>query len=68
LFFDSVFYLLGSLVAFAKLDNRMDSRPLNLPAKNLINLSAAGATLASGMKKEKEQGRNEGEREREIED
>ena len=38
----------GSLVAFAKLDNRMDSRPLNLPAKNLINLSAAGATLASG--------------------
>jgi H+-translocating NAD(P) transhydrogenase len=38
----------GSLVAFAKLDNRMNSRPLDLPGKNLINLAAAGATLASG--------------------
>ena len=38
----------GSLVAFAKLDNRMDSRPLNLPAKNMVNLGAAAATVGAG--------------------
>ena len=38
----------GSLVAFGKLDNRMDSRPINLPQKNLLNLGGAGATLALG--------------------
>merc|ERR1719361_1909228 len=29
--------LAGSLVAFGKLDGRMDSAPLSLPGKNLIN-------------------------------
>lgn len=31
--------LTGSLIAFAKLDGRMSSSPLNLPGKNLINIS-----------------------------
>uniref|UniRef100_A0A7S4JTJ4 proton-translocating NAD(P)(+) transhydrogenase n=1 Tax=Paramoeba aestuarina TaxID=180227 RepID=A0A7S4JTJ4_9EUKA len=38
----------GSLVAFGKLDNRLDSRPLNLPHKNLLNLGGAAATLGLG--------------------
>jgi len=36
--------LTGSLVAFAKLDNRLDSKPLNLPGKNMINLASLGVT------------------------
>jgi len=38
----------GSLVAFGKLDNRLDSRPLNLPGKNLLNIGGAAATLGAG--------------------
>jgi NAD(P) transhydrogenase len=36
----------GSLVAFAKLDERMSSVALNLPGKNMINISMALANLA----------------------
>lgn len=36
----------GSLVAFAKLDGRMESTPLNLPSKNMINIGLAGTSLA----------------------
>jgi len=34
----------GSLVAFGKLDERLDSKALTLPGKNLINISMALAT------------------------
>mmetsp|Transcript_27817 Transcript_27817/g.82924 ORF Transcript_27817/g.82924 Transcript_27817/m.82924 type:complete len:1028 (-) Transcript_27817:136-3219(-) len=37
--------LTGSLVAFGKLDGRLDSKPLNLPGKNMINLAALTAQL-----------------------
>jgi len=36
----------GSLVAFAKLDGRLSSKPLNLPAKNLLNIGMAGSQVA----------------------
>lgn len=35
----------GSLVAWGKLDERLDSAALNLPSKNLINISCAAANL-----------------------
>jgi NAD(P) transhydrogenase len=35
-------------VAFGKLQGILDSKPLNLPGKNLLNLSMAGAILACG--------------------
>lgn len=35
----------GSLIAFAKLQNLMQSKPWNLPGKNLINISMAAAGL-----------------------
>lgn len=34
--------LTGSIVAFMKLDGRLDSKPLNLPHKNLLNLGGLG--------------------------
>lgn len=37
----------GSLIAFGKLQGMLKSSPLALPGKNLINLSMAGATVAS---------------------
>jgi NAD(P) transhydrogenase len=40
--------LTGSLVAFGKLDGRMDSKPLNLPGKNMLNLGGLAATGALG--------------------
>lgn len=38
----------GSLVAFAKLDGRLDSSPLALPAKDQLNLGLGAATLGAG--------------------
>ncbi|CAD7930599.1 unnamed protein product [Amoebophrya sp. A25] len=35
--------LTGSIVAFMKLDGRLDSKPLNLPNKNMLNLGGLGA-------------------------
>merc|ERR1719412_3084589 len=40
--------LAGSLVAFGKLDGRMDSSPLSLPGKNLINLAGLAAQIGLG--------------------
>lgn len=37
----------GSLVAYAKLAEKMDSKPMNLPGKNLINLSLAGGNVVA---------------------
>jgi NAD(P) transhydrogenase len=36
----------GSLIAFAKLQGLMASKPWNLPSKNMINIAMAGASLA----------------------
>jgi len=38
----------GSLVAFAKLRGLMDSKPMNLPAKNAINIGLLAANLGCG--------------------
>eukprot|EP01095_Lingulamoeba_sp_RSL-Kostka_P006586 TRINITY_DN2072_c1_g1_i2.p1 TRINITY_DN2072_c1_g1~~TRINITY_DN2072_c1_g1_i2.p1 ORF type:complete len:1081 (-),score=550.07 TRINITY_DN2072_c1_g1_i2:176-3418(-) len=38
----------GSLVAFGKLHGVLDSKPLNLPNKNAINLGLVGANLLAG--------------------
>ncbi|GMH52118.1 hypothetical protein TrLO_g7460 [Triparma laevis f. longispina] len=38
----------GSLVAFGKLDGRMDSAPMKLDAKDQINMGLAAATLGAG--------------------
>eukprot|EP00816_Leptocylindrus_hargravesii_P007386 CAMPEP_0196806692 /NCGR_PEP_ID=MMETSP1362-20130617/6603_1 /TAXON_ID=163516 /ORGANISM="Leptocylindrus danicus, Strain CCMP1856" /LENGTH=1058 /DNA_ID=CAMNT_0042180289 /DNA_START=27 /DNA_END=3203 /DNA_ORIENTATION=- len=38
----------GSLVAYGKLDGKLDSAPLSLPGRDAINLALGGATLASG--------------------
>lgn len=38
----------GSLVAFAKLDGRMDSSPLQLGARDQINMGLGAATLGAG--------------------
>jgi NAD(P) transhydrogenase len=35
-------------VAFGKLQGILDSKPLNLPGKNIINLSLLGAVLTCG--------------------
>merc|ERR1719223_2338398 len=40
--------LAGSLVAFGKLDGRMDSSPLSLPGQNLINLAGLAAQIGLG--------------------
>jgi len=40
--------LAGSLVAFGKLDGRMDSVPLSLPGKNLINAGSLAAQIGLG--------------------
>lgn len=40
--------LTGSAVAFGKLHGIMASAPLNLPGKNVANLSMAAGTVASG--------------------
>jgi NAD(P) transhydrogenase len=40
--------LAGSLVAFGKLDGRMDSAALSLPGKNLINVAALTAQIGLG--------------------
>jgi H+-translocating NAD(P) transhydrogenase len=40
--------LTGSAVAFGKLHGIMDSKPLNLPAKNQINLALAGGSGLAG--------------------
>merc|ERR1719336_836513 len=40
--------LAGSLVAFGKLDGRMDSAPLSLPGKNLINAGSLAAQIGLG--------------------
>merc|ERR1719336_505840 len=40
--------LAGSLVAFGKLDGRMDSAALSLPGKNLINVAALTAQVGLG--------------------
>jgi len=37
--------LTGSLVAFGKLDGRLNSKPLNLPGKNMLNIGMATAQL-----------------------
>lgn len=39
---------LPQAVAFGKLQGILDSKPLNLPGKNLLNISMAGAILACG--------------------
>jgi len=38
----------GSLVAFAKLDGRMDSAPLQHPARDQVNMGLGAATLGAG--------------------
>lgn len=40
--------LTGSAVAFGKLHGVMDSSPLALPGKNLLNLALLGASVAAG--------------------
>eukprot|EP00878_Enallax_costatus_P034012 GHUV01037612.1.p1 GENE.GHUV01037612.1~~GHUV01037612.1.p1 ORF type:complete len:284 (-),score=96.68 GHUV01037612.1:333-1184(-) len=40
--------LTGSAVAFGKLQGILDSKPLNLPGKNLLNLSMAAAVVTCG--------------------
>ena len=38
----------GSAVAFGKLHGMLSSAPLNLPGKNVANLSMAAGSLAAG--------------------
>jgi len=38
----------GSLVAFGKLDGRLDSSPTNLPGRDQINMGLGAATLGAG--------------------
>lgn len=41
-------YLCLQAVAFGKLQGILDSKPLNLPGKNLINLGLLGGVLTCG--------------------
>lgn len=41
--------LTGSATAFGKLDGFLDSKPLNLPGKNLINIGLAGGSALAGL-------------------
>lgn len=43
-----VLYCGVQAVAFGKLQGILDSKPLNLPGKNIINLSLLGGVLACG--------------------